>query len=158
MKETLENILRKIITYNKSDLVRRIKKEDLEKYIEYFIEKSISEFEIISKIPLVIKGIYNAQCNDTETLKFELDYKNFLVYDLIGHNGEWVIKELESKEEIEKYILGPVGILNMFTTSIVVIYEGNIISYKVMDKCTNTPINIKLYEDIDESDVYIKWQ
>ncbi len=80
-----------------------------------------------------------------------------MIYDLTGHNGEWFILELDTIEAVESYILDESGILNMFTTCMIVIYKGEIIPYIMVDAKNQEIIDVSLYNDLNEEDVNIKW-
>ncbi|MFK3936606.1 hypothetical protein ACI2JA_03700 [Alkalihalobacillus sp. NPDC078783] len=64
----------------------------------------------------------------------EAVYGDFLLYDYCGHDGKELIKSFNSLKELEKEILSPWGITNMFTTYNIAFVKGNIKNYKVENK------------------------
>lgn len=112
--------------------------------IENFNSKShlsemLQSFKINSYLPLDIEGSYldNEQKINQGNILSEIDKLSIYVYDFTGHTGDWYIKEVNSINDAEKYILSPGGYLNMFSTNILVIHKGKIKDFKVYETLQN---------------------
>lgn len=85
-------------------------------------DDTISPKDIMSKI---IKGDFLLQT------ELEINPENYYIYDLCGHIGYWGIKEYKDIKEVERELLGGAGVLNMFTTEMIVIHKGQVKKYRI---------------------------
>ena len=102
-------------------------------------------------------------CEEKDGLDRELRSNNieFLLYDLIGHSGEWTLLEFDTLEEVEEYILNPGGILNMFTTEMIVLENLQNKKYKIYEVLENEE-EVEVFDFAEcssniESKLIVKW-
>lgn len=91
---------------------------------------------------------------------FLLDNANYLLFNYDGHSGAFVIEEKKYIDDIETYILkSSIGFTNMFTTDILVYYNGNIIEYEICNEngeCVDKNC-ICTFSSADIDRLRIKW-
>lgn len=118
---------------NKNDDTLFNKEYSVDKYKKMFL----SDYSIKEDGLLNVFGrfdfVYDGHIVETSEIKLKKDNYKFLVYDVTGHNGEWQILGFEELKDVEDYILSPAGILNMFTTELVVLEDLKVKKYNVYE-------------------------
>lgn len=130
------NEISKIKYSNNKELYPKLKKHTT---VDTYNKMLISDYKLESEKPLRISGEIDFFYEDKEVIDINLnrDTYKYLVYDTIGHNGEWKIIEFDDIRKVEKHILSPGGILNMFTTEIIVLENLKNKKYKVFEVLEN---------------------
>lgn len=130
ISKIFEEVAKVKYEYNKYS--ENIRKNDV---IGMYTQMMMSDYIISQDTLLEVSGTVDFFYDKKEINDIKLNKNNYkyLVYTLTGHNGEWKIIEFDNLIDIEKYILGPGGILNMFTTEIIVMDNLKNIKYKVYE-------------------------
>ena len=136
-----------------------------EQLVDKYMKMFLSEYKIKEDNLLNVFGIFNFVCEEdvleVNEIRLKKDNYRFLVYDITGHNGEWQIKEFENLKDVEEYILNPGGILNMFTTEMIVLENLKIKKYKVYEIIENSKeIEVFDFEECSSntsSNLIVRW-
>lgn len=115
----------------------RISRKD--NIVEVYKQMMLSDYRINQENLLEIEGIVDFFYDKKEVKDIELNKStyNYLVYEMVGHNGEWRIIEFNNLKDVEEYILSPGGILNMFVSEIIVLENLKNKKYKVYEILQN---------------------
>ena len=105
--------------------------------LEELIEYSLENVDIIGGDNKHLRNPLNSsgeRCyfrpRETPLSGNEIVKGDYILYDLVGHNGDerlWIYDDFES---LEKSMLSGGGVLNMFTTMMVAIVKGKVKKYK----------------------------
>ena len=101
------------------------------------LELRLQDLKISNYTPLDMEGYWINNCEPIEDLENilmkEINEFGVYLYHLIGHTGEWFVREVNSINDAEEYILSSAGYLNMFCTTLLVIYKGKIRDFRVYE-------------------------
>ena len=132
-------------------------KEDRER----FYNSIKNTYEIQDSNNLEIGGRFYIGMNEAENnIKENLDMKDnkIYVYDETGHSGDWRIKEFNSFDEVEEYILSPGMFLNMFCSRIVVISNRGYQPFRVYEEINADKVYLDCGDECEHiGNVYIEW-
>lgn len=121
------------------DLFRIINEKESQKSFssKLSLELRLHDFKINNYTPLNMQGYWINNCEPIEDLENilnkEINEFGVYLYNLIGHTGEWFVREVNSINDAEEYILSPGGYLNMFCTTLLVIYKGKVKDFRVYE-------------------------
>lgn len=146
---------------NKDNNTSLSRRQLVDKYKKMFL----SDYRIEEGSLLNVFGVFNLineeHVSKVNTIDLNKDNYRFLVYDVSGHNGEWQIREFENLKDVEEYILNPGGILNMFTTEMIVLENLKIKKYKVYEILENgKEIEVFDFEECSSnelSNLIVRW-
>lgn len=168
MKIKLKDILYKFISYEMKFYDKMAILEDksiLDKRIEKTYNNMISTIENVRSKPFYIKGNFHYGYTNKDIKTIE--YENYLIYDVCGHSGDWTIEEFPTLKEVEERILSGGGILNMFTTSMIVMKDNKIMPYYITveingkTKIVYSPLfdsfDLKKDEFLDDKSLKVEW-
>lgn len=132
-----------------------------EKERQYFFNSMKNTYEIQSSNTIEINGQFYVGMDKSEKdIKDNLDIKDnkIYVYDETGHSGDWRIKELNSFDEVEEYILSPGMFLNMFCSRIVVISNRRYHPFRVYEEVNTNKVYLDCGDECEHiENVYIEW-
>ena len=101
------------------------------------LELRFQDFKVNNYKPLNMEGDWINNCEPMEELENilikEINELGVYLYSLIGHTGEWFVREVNSINDAEEYILSSGGYLNMFCTTLLVIYKGKVKEFRVYE-------------------------
>ena len=110
----------------------------LEETVQQRVKRMIWGIEYIEMNDgLMINGYHSMSSDEIVYDKYkniEIPVYGYLVYDLIGHTGEYCIQYKENLIEVEQGILGPAGLSNMFTTKMLILFDGKIKRYCITNQ------------------------
>ena len=123
------------------DLLKMVYEQEERVYgerVDDYIEYSLGNVDIFGEgndhLCNPLNG--NGECHyfrprETPLTGDEIIRGDYILYDVVGHNGDEFINSYETFDELERNILGGAGVFNMFTTVIVAIVHGKVKRYKV---------------------------
>lgn len=133
----------------------------VEKYKKMFLSEYIVEEDSMLNIFGRVDFFYNERITEVTKVKLKKDNYKFLIYDVTGHNGEWQIIEFKNLKDVEEYVLNPGGILNMFTTDMIVLENLKVKKYRIYEILSNGE-EIEVFDFEECSSAYspnlvVKW-
>lgn len=148
---TFANRLRGVLDVKIEQLYRNIVLEEISNESMLKIYENCLEETIQQRVKWMISGIESIEMNDglmingyhsmsadeevyNKYKNIEVSVERYLVYDLVGHTGEYRIQYIDDLIEVEQEILGEAGLSNMFTTKILILLDGEIKRYSVMNQ------------------------
>lgn len=103
-----------------------IKNTNREEEINTFVSSCLLGCEVVKDgkdgKAVTIKGTKNEIKKVTG--EEELFCHDYLMYDLTGHTGEWVVVTFHTLEEVEQYMIGEGGYLNVYCTEMIIFENG----------------------------------
>lgn len=121
-----------------SEFTLKIYSDCLEEKIQQRLKRMISGIESIEmNDSLIVKGYHPMLIDEYLYNKYkniDVTVAGYLIYHLIGHTGEYYIQHKEDLIEVEQEILGPIGLNNMFTTDIIILFNGSIKRHYVINQ------------------------
>lgn len=135
----IEKLYRCIILEEMSkEHILKIYGDCLDEKIQQRVQRMISGIESIEmNNGLIINGYHPMSRDEVVYNKYkniDVPVEGYLVYDLIGHTGEYCIQHKENLIEVEQEIFGPVGLNNMFTAELLILADGKIKRYCVTNQ------------------------
>ncbi len=135
--------------------------EAIEERIRWMIS-GIKSIEVQGR--LIIEGLCDySTLGKTDTYNqyknIEVPVDGYLVYDTIGHTGEYFIQAKDNLMQVEQALLGPDGLNNMFTTEMLVLWDGKIKRYHVINKegTVLTKTQIECIPEKEVSELKVIW-
>ncbi|NLK36557.1 MAG: hypothetical protein GX299_00520 [Epulopiscium sp.] len=156
--KTLREFLQQVAEYSYDHGDYNVIKDTIkEKEVEKFVESYIAGAEILKDgkdgKPVTIRGKAGDDKGSTgDEVLFCHDY---LLYDLTGQSGEWVVVTFTSLEDVEKHIISEGGYLNVYCTEMIVMKDGVIQPFEILFTGDND-ITVVLDKDIIDEETDLK--
>lgn len=133
--KTLREFLQEIATYSYEhgdfNVIKDTKKEvEVEKFVESYLSGTEILKDGTNGEPLTLRG--KAEENKGATGDEVLCCHDYILYDLTGQTGEWVVVTFKSLEDLEKHILSEGGYLNVYCTEMIVMKDGVIQPFEIL--------------------------
>lgn len=156
--KTLKQLLTEIGTYcyDHGDycvIQNTIKEKEIQKFLDCYVPGTEILKDGKNGTSVALRG--KAEEQKGATGEEELSCHGFLLYDLSGQTGEWVIAPFESLEKLEDHILSDAGYLNVYCTDMLAIIDGEIKPFEIHFEGNNDK-TIVLDKDIIDNDFDLK--
>lgn len=156
--KTLRGLLQEFAEYSYDHGDYNVIKDTVkEKEVENFVESYIAGVEILKDgkdgKPVTIRGKAGEDKGSTgDEVLFCHDY---LLYDLTGQSGEWIVVTFSSLEDVEKHIVSEGGYLNVYCTEMIVMKDGVITPFEILFAGDND-ITVVVDKDIIDEETDLK--